>query len=576
MLWVSKLKEGARNVIKDHPASVSTFFLSFFIYGIFCYSSSLKFPNLLQDIFTVIRYFLLSVTAAFFLCEANFSYKRSVGKIESLRELNKSFVYIIVMVVGIILSLVFALYRVKFFVGNSARILGLSMYDSEELFLRFFYVYLAICLCSGVFFLYKKSGLTFENYAVKGFLGIMKGYLAYMVILLGALCILFVFTALIKQISIFEFVMSVITGLMAYTMVVMALSKPGEKISRFGNIMMGYVFPGILAVAFLIVYVYILKILVTWTFPSNEAFTIVTALFAAGACIWTMALGCTDGGLLKAMKLFPLLFIPFIFIQIMCLFMRIHQYGLTQSRYLGVVLIIFEILYEGYYIYLFKKDKGLGGILFPVLIIFSLVILLVPGVNMFASVTRSQKKIVNNVVSELSSNLTVDSKSLARAKSAFNEIESGGGLEGNLYIQKLYAKYGKENVEQYLSREGENADESNKYFYAENDRNSIDVAGFKTMSEVDFYQFSGEIDTANVELKGRNGEYLGVTLDLSALIRDMEELYEEYESNEKLGVLIESPISFPDDSCLYISYISVERNEEGVITDLNLRGYYLK
>ena len=72
---------------------------------------------------------------------------------------------------------------------------------------------------------------------------------------------------------------------------ILTLSKPSDTISKFGNIMMGYVFPGILAVAFVIVYIYILKILITWTFPSNEAFTIVTALFAAGICIWTMAQG---------------------------------------------------------------------------------------------------------------------------------------------------------------------------------------------------------------------------------------------------------------------------------------------
>ncbi len=574
MMWAAKLKAGVRDVLKDHPASVCSFFLSFFIYGIF-YSSSLKYPSLLKDIFTVIRYFFLCETAAFFLCEANYSYKRSVGRISSLKEINKSFVYVIVMAVGTVMSLIFALFRVKFFVGNSASFLGLSMYDSEELFLRFFYVYLMVCVSGGIFFLYKKAGLSFENYAVKGFLGIMKGYLAYAVIMLGALCIIFVFNELIKEIDLFEFVMAVITGLMAYTTVVMALSKPGEKISRFGNIMMGYVFPGILAVAFLIVYVYILKILLTWTFPSNEAFTIVTALFASGVCFWTMAFGCAEGSLLKTLKLFPLLFIPFIFIQIMCLYMRVHQYGLTQSRYMGIMLILFELLYEVYYIWRFRIGEGLGGILFPTLIIFSLVILLVPGVNMFASVTRSQKKVVDRVVSELDSNLSVDSQSLARARSAFNEIERDGGLEGNRYLNKLYARYGKDTVEEYLDKEGDSTYRDNKYFYAENDRNSIDVAGFSTMCEVDMYMYSDTIDPSNVELKGRNGEYLDVQVDISGLIGDMENLYDKYSSNEKLDALVENPISFTDGSCLYISYISVEENDKGVITDLNIRGYYL-
>ena len=570
MLWVSKVKEGAKEVLKEHPVSVWTFFVSCVLLGILSYSYELKFSNTVKDILTFIRYFLLSVTAVFFLCESNFIYRKSIGKIESLKDINRSFVYAVVLAIGIFMSVVFALFQVKFFMGNSGKLLGLPMYDAEEFFLRFFYVYLVVCASSGIFFLYKRCQVSFENYCVKGFLGIMKGYLAYGVILLGALCIVWVFSMLIKDIDAVEFVMAFISGLMAYSTILMALSKPSENITKFGNIMMGYVFPGILAVAFVIVYVYIIKILITWTFPSNEAFAIVTALFASGICIWTMAQGCAEGGHLKALRIFPLLFIPFIFIQVMCLYMRIHQYGLTQSRYLGVALIVFEVMYELYYIVRLALGMGLGAVLFPVLIAFSIVILLIPGVNMFSSVTRSQKRIVNKVIVGLDSDSEADSKDIARARSALKAIERDGGFEGERYLRKLYEKYGKDAVNEYLGREDEYSYEEHKRFSGEHDWDAIDVVGFSKMSEVELYLYSEDIDPKNIELVRES-----ITGDLSGLITEMEKLYDKDADNRDFDALVSKPIKFGDGSLLYISYISVEEDEFGKISDLNLRGYYL-
>ncbi len=574
MLWVKKIKTGAREIIKEHPFSICTFFVSCFILAILSYSYKLKFPKPLDDTLTFIRYFLLSITAAFFLCESSFKYNRMIGRIDSIKQIKKSFVYFIVVILGAAFSAVYALFQVLPYNSN-LQLLGLSYSDIEDLFMRFFYVYLAICISTGLFFLYKKCGTSFENFSVKSFLGIMKGYLAYGVILLGALCIIWVFSLLIKDIDAVSFVMAIISGLMAYTTILMALSKPSVTISRFGNVMMGYVFPGLLSVAFAIVYVYIIKILVTWTFPSNEAFTIVTALFASGICIWTMAQGCMYGNYLKVLKFFPLLFIPFIVIQIMCLFMRVNQYGVTPSRYAGIMLIVFEILYEIYYILRLSKGKGLGGFLFPVIIAFTVAGLIVPGINVFATVTRSQKKVVEKVVEQVASGISVDDQDLARAKSAYNEIRNQGGLEGTVFIRVLENKYSEEKIDEFMYHELASYSDRHMCFSTENTWDVVDVSGFNSMSQVDMYSFEEEIDPASLELKSESGDTVLGKVDISSLISQMETNGNGAGYDSNLKEYIREPLEFKDGSRLYISYIYFEEDDYGKITELNLRGYYL-
>ncbi len=574
MLWVNKLKEGAREIIKEHPLSVCIFFVAFLFMGILTMDGDIvDFPTFVSFPLEFLQYLLLGLVPAFLLCESNYLYKLHLGKISGLKEKN-SVVYMVVLVVGLVNSLILTLLETTNYTSKKM-VFGMKIGEFEETFYRFFFVYLAVCFFSAVYFLYKRSAESFESYAVKGFLGCMKGYLAYGVVTLGAMCIVWVFNALIFEFEIFGLVSCIISGAMVYTVALMALAKPGEKISKFGRIMMGYVFPGILAVAMVIVYIYILKILFTWTFPSNEAFGIVTALFGSGICFWTMAQGCTEGGFNKALRIFPLAFIPCIVIQTMCLYMRVHQYGLTPSRYLGILLIIFEILYEGYYIVRFSMGKGLGGILFPVLIVFVAVYFIVPGANVYAAVTNSQKKAVNRVVAAFASGQTPESSEIARAKSAYSQIRKNGGFEGNLYLKKLYAKYSEEEVNGYFGESDIDYFSDYVDFHASKDWDTIDVSGFSSMSFVNVSFWNSETDPHHIKLEGENSAKILGEADLSELIREMEELEEQGAAPSSFEEAISVPVELDDGDLLYISYISVEEDSDGRIKDLSLNGYYL-
>ena len=571
MLWVEKIKENVKGVLRIHPVSIITFLIASIIAGI---SGDADFnKKMVRECFEFGQTFFFCLTPAFVLCEANFAYKKKIGKISSLKEVRKSAVYLVVTIIAVVVSGIFA-YITGFGAWDRAQ-------DFCDFFYRIFWVYLAVCVLSAFFFMYKKNGESFEVFGVKAFLGGMKAGLVHGIITLGAFCIMWVFDVLFFDLGCETFILWLVFGIVGFPAYLIALSAPGEKITKFSKVVMGYVFPGILAAAFVIVYAYIIKILVTWSFPSNQVFSIMTALFCSGIMIWTMAQGCTEGKILSALRIMPLLFIPFIVVQIMCLVMRINQYGMTGSRYLGVLLIIFEILYEGYYIVILKREKGIGGILMPVLLLFVVIYFLVPGINVYAVITNSQKAVVSGYVHMKMSGAEMTSQQLARARSGYNEIMENGGLEGKHYLKKLYAESSKEEIEDILETSSTYSSVGRSYFvYVSDRKGEIDIEGYKHLCRV-MSSIYDDTDYFEVpiwnEISDFDQDEPVVTADLSGIINKLRELeLEDAESAEKSAVLHE-PIAV-EGGRLYIDELQFtfyKDSPDNEIEDLVIEGYYL-
>lgn len=580
MKWFEKLKDGAKGVLREHPFSVCVFLIASILAGIKGDFGSAIGKGALANALQFIYLFTLIMTPALVLCEAVFNYRKKAGKEDNIKNIHESVIYAVIAVVGVIVSAVYAF--VHAFKYPDFRSPGTDLYIFDEYFTRILYVYLAACVLGAVFFMYKKHGDLFEKYALRAFLGLMKACLVYGIILLGSFCILLVFNTLFFDLDIQSMIVWLSTGFVGFPALLMALSFPGEKTGRFAEIVMGYVFPGILSAAFLIVYAYIVKILITWTFPSNQVFSIATALFIAGLIFWTMALGCTEGRINTALKIMPLLFIPFIVIQIMCLSMRIGQYGITGNRYLGILVIIFEIIYEGYYIFRFIKKESLGGILMPLLLLFVAVYYIIPKVNVYAVITSSQKVIVEKCINAQLSGDAPDSALLSRARSAYREITQSGGLEGERYLRKLYAKTSKDEVENILGTTSGLSDsfeiEKSYYIYADCQRESIDIKGYDYLCFMDC-NFPNEenTDSKAVHIKNQvHGEGSSFVIDLSDIIHQLKELEKQGAPAEEKSKIIENPVK-TENGLLYIEYINFhfdENDEDNKIMDLALEGYY--
>ncbi len=580
MLWFKKLKEDARGIFKEHPASIVSVFIFAVCTALLEDILNVKDHSSVWKILTFIQTLSLGLIFGFVLCESNYNYKKQIGKLQKLFDGRGSLIYAIVMAISLLLSIVHA-YRQAYITSkdlSASAELGIRF----DIFYRFFWVYIAVCVISAWYFMYKKSGESFESYSVKAFLGSLKALAVYAVVAIGFLCIIWVFDSLIVSFDYAGTVELLIAALVGYPALLVGLSKMGESMARFSKVMVGYVFTGLLAVAAVIVYVYLLKIIFTWTFPSNEAYTITTSLFATGLVVITMAQGCTEGGLLKVLKISPLFFVPFIVVQIMCLAMRIGQYGITTRRYLGIMFIVFEVIYLIYYVYRLRKQEGIGGFLFPIALVLVVIYYLVPGINVYAAITGSQKGVVMKYVVAAASGNEINSQEKAKAKSAYRQIENNGNAEGLRFLKELEEKYPDIDFGDELGTSDsyyyEDTFENDKEIYAYNDVDVIDVSRYKNLAVISTHadDDGGEIDVTRFELKASNGQETSVVgyADLSFMVKELEAAYDNDGIEYDFTHAISTPVVTPDGGLLYVTRVYLRIGEDGDIEYLDIDGYY--
>ena len=587
MLWLNKLRDNAKDIVREHPASIVSVLVfvvcSALLEDIIGYSDK----SYRRSVFEFIQVLSLGMTFGLLLCESNYSYRRHMGKLQNIREIKKSFVYIIAVIVSFAFSCING-YKSVFFKQDNTYLF--------DIFNRFFWVYLAAGAIGSLYYMYKRTDETFEKYCVKAFLGCLKGILVYGVISVGTLCIIEVFNTLIMNFDYFLTVEMIIAGVIGYPAMLVGLTKMGDKITHFSRIMVGYVFTGILAVATTIVYAYIVKIIFTRTFPSNEAYSIMTSLFAVGIVVWTMAHGCTEGRMQTIVSFLPMLYSPFIIVQCMCLFLRIGQYGITAKRYFGIVFVIFEITYLIYYFIRMKRHESIGGFLFPFALMIIIVCQLVPGINVYAAITQSQKGKVISYIREISKGSEPSGKDKNNAASAYTQIYIDGNVEGKIFINRLKEDYPELNIEELLGN-GAGADNDydeisdEKYIYANNEVEELEISDFDHMCVINIYESEdeGNIDVTKYELRvGEDDNYHAVgTVNLSNLVKELDNIYETGGSTSDFTSAISKTFyvsangdlgsSFDDSTkgALYLESVSLEINEEGNVTYLSLNGYYL-
>ncbi|WP_022768723.1 DUF4153 domain-containing protein [Butyrivibrio sp. NC2007] len=580
MLWVKKLKEDAKGIFKEHPASIVSVFIFAVCTALLEDILNVKDHSSIWKILTFIQTLSLGLIFGFVLCESNYNYKKQIGKLQKLFDGRGSLIYAIVMAISLLLSIVHA-YRQAYITSkdlSASAELGIRF----DIFYRFFWVYIAVCIISAWYFMYKKSGESFESYSVKAFLGSLKALAVYAVVAIGFLCIIWVFDSLIVSFDYAATVELLIAALVGYPALLVGLSKMGENMARFSKVMVGYVFTRLLAVAAVIVYVYLLKIIFTWTFPSNEAYTITTSLFATGLVVITMAQGCTEGGLLKMLKISPLLFVPFIVVQIMCLAMRIGQYGITTRRYLGIMFIVFEVIYLIYYVYRFRKQEGIGGFLFPIALVLVVIYYLVPGINVYAAITGSQKAVVMKYVVAAAGGNEINSQEKAKAKSAYRQIENNGNAEGLRFLKELEEKYPDIDFGDELGTSDsyyyEDTFGNDKEIYAYNDVDVIDVSRYKNLAVISTHadDDGGEIDVTRFELKASNGQETSVVgyADLSFMVKELEAAYDNDGIEYDFTHTISTPVVTPDGGLLYLTRVYLRIGEDGDVEYLDIDGYY--
>ncbi len=348
--------------------------------------------------------------------------------------------------------------------------------DINSFIFKLYVCYIFSIIAMSIYFIYKGSNVSFEKYVTNIAVNIFKFSIVYGLLAIGLLLISLVFIFLILNVTKTSFIVNIqilVLGLFYIPSILYSLCTIVEIKSKFIKAIIKNVLDILIIVAFAIIYLYIVKIIILRNMPSNQIYRITAVLFTIGLPIWTMSIYLNEDNLIdKINEKLPVLFIPFIFLQIYTISIRIINYGLTEARYLCVIFVVFEAIYIT--LYLTAREKIYKII--PISVILIVISLIVPVINMNDLSKISQ---VNNL-KLIQKNEDLNDEEISKIIGAYEYLNKAD-ISKNVITQNEINK-----IQEYIN------DSDNKYIskseykilnYKSNETD-LNIEGYKKISNI--------------------------------------------------------------------------------------------
>ena len=443
----------------------------------------------------------------------------------------------------------------------------------EDTLIKWLVCYISSLVAGSAFLIIKKSEKDFSEYVLKVAINVVKASFVYGIIALGIAMILWIFDVLIWDIT-SQYIGNIeilIFGIFYSTKIIYSLINLDEEVNKFFKNLVKFVLMPLLISAFAIIYLYIIKILLLRDIPKNQIFRIATSLFVVGGFIWTtMNYFKEEGTIYKISTKLPIIFSPFILLQIYTMGIRIAKNGVTPARYAGMVFVLFEICYI--LCYILKKEKIQNLILVAdVLIIISI---LAPGINAFDVSDFSQ---INNLkIFSQKTDLTDQDK--AKINGAYYYLKDT--KKGKKYIKDNLSKEQENQIKNFGISNYKNNRYADYEYISINKKNSININGYNYFTTVE----SSNSDDKNIEktfsnVKFRNNDNnTAVSANIANQVKEYIEIYEN-EGKDQLEKYFEehSEIQIDQNKKLVLYSFSIRYGEaEDEIDYYNIRAYLME
>lgn len=424
---------------------------------------------------------------------------------------------------------------------------------------RIIVCYLVSTVAITIYIHYKNSKLAFNEYILKAGINFFRTGLIYLLLVIGLAMITSVFVFLLLSGENYSLVYRVQILLIGFFLLPMSINSVYDlknEIDKFEKIIVRYVLDVLVIIAFVVIYLYIGKIILLRDMPANQIFRIIAILFVIGCPIWIVAGYFKDNDFLaKINNKLPILFIPFILLQIYTIGVRIYYNGMTEPRYLCIMLIIFEIIYTIIYI----KNKEKDGNIILVLVVITIISGIVPYLNMFKVSQISQ---YNNlkIIKEKENLSELEKEKVAGAYYYLKDTEEGKELITGLLTQ--------DEIDEIVKYNGNSSNK--KSIYLSKNVENIDIADYNKLYVINSYNYYKDYNSIETEFK--NIKVDNYEIDLSNIILEYianEENIEEYFEENNEYVITENKKIIIESLVLY--YDSINKT----VTDYSLDGYLL-
>lgn len=285
--------------------------------------------------------------------------------------------------------------------------------------IRIAYGYSIIIFLIGFMKVIKNSKLEIHTYFIKIFQNLFSVGIIYSILNIGLTIILSVFVLLLLDNSdVFELIVRLQIALLGLFLVpgyLISITSTKNEISKFIKTIISFVLLPLTILMAIIIYIYMAKILIVKEIPSNSIFRILTGLFTVAFPVWLMVYNFKDKSKIIEVfcKAMPIAFIPFICLQIYSISARCIEHGLTPTRYLGIMFIVFEII--TIFLSLYKNRKYLLHFITTAIVIIAILTIL-PIVNMqtISNINQSNRLKKAWKDGEEYSNLTEEQKNIVK------------------------------------------------------------------------------------------------------------------------------------------------------------------
>lgn len=209
--------------------------------------------------------------------------------------------------------------------------------------------YYIVAFLIGLFKVIKNSGLELSKYCTRVFKNLFGTGVIYGILVVGFALIMAISISLLTPGKNYELVLRAqiaIAGFFLIPATLLSITNTEGENSKFIETVISFVLLPLTAIATIIIYIYMIKILVLRQIPQNSIYRIVAGLFVVAFPVWVMTYEFKEKNRFVEVfsKIMPIAFIPLIGLQIYSLGARIGENGITPVRYMGVMFIIFEIV----------------------------------------------------------------------------------------------------------------------------------------------------------------------------------------------------------------------------------------
>lgn len=421
-------------------------------------------------------------------------------------------------IIGGVVSLVIAL--------GCRWVINDEIYSNKLILIKLIITYMSVLPLITLYKIVKDSGVSLKEYALRVLSNVGRTTTMYILANIGIFIVIFVFVELIldgNDYDILSRTLILLLGGFYVPAMLNSITDVKNEAGKFIKVLLTYILMPVAVFLIGTLYLYVIKIMLSGELLNKSLFFILSLTF-------TLAIPCAillknydeNKSVLVMSNIIFYSFIPLMILQIIAMNVRVGDYGLTESRYMGYLLIAFEIIFI--ILMIVKKSKHLDKV---ILVLAGFVILgVLSPLNIYDVPVYSQTARITKMLKTVDSFDALSTRQKNECKKAFVYVNNSFKPE---YLDKKLTKEEKEAIQNYVVvYEDENGIELRDYEYdyisMYDTKSVIDVEGFKKLYPTydTTYGTKYDINLEKYPIQDKNGD-IKVTVDIQDFVKQMSE-----------------------------------------------------